>query len=248
MLDPYVFLTPLFVLGIVALLGFVGCDRILGLEEVDPPPVGVGHLQTVTTTGSGAKLVAALPDLTTGQPQLIIATVEWGGNATLTLSGATFTQVVSDSLSPQNVATFFASNVTGAITVTATLSAPTTTEANLLVSAYGGTSGNPDRAGSAQGSGTSAVLPMQTTGLSAGDLVYSVVISRTTGSVLSGKLVPGATPSFIAEAGQGGYHLVQDYVLDSADVEAGQINVSATNTTGTPTSLWYVFAMRIPHA
>ena len=247
MIDPYVLLAPILLLGIVALLGFVGCDIVLGLNEIYPPGKVV-HLQTVTTTGTGTTLAASLPDMSGGQSQLVVVTVEWGGNATVTLSGAAFTEVETDNLNPQKVATFFANNVIGAITVTSTLSAPTTTEANLLVSAYNLTSGNPDAAGSANGSGTDAVLPMQTSGLKAGDLVYSVVIARSGGAVLSGALVPGSAPSFMAEAGQGSYHLVQDYLLESADVAAGQINVTATNTTGTPTSLWYVFAMRISHA
>ena len=232
MVDPYLFLTPILVLGIVALLGFVGCDVVWGINEVYPPSKVV-HLQTVTTTGTGTSLAASLPALGGGKSQLIVVTVEWGGNATVTLSGSTFTQMETDSLNPQMVATFFANNVSGPITVTATLSAPTTKEANLLVSAYNVVSGDPDAAGSAHGSG---------------DLVYSVVVARSGGAVLSGALVPGSAPSFMAEAGQGSYHLVQDYLLESADVAAGQINITATNTTGTPTSLWYVFAMRIPHA
>lgn len=247
MVDPYLLLTPVLVLGIVALLGFVGCDIVWRIDAV-PPRAAVGHLQTVTTTGTGTTLVASLPDPGGGQSQMIVVTVEWGGNATVTLTGSTFTQVETDSLNPQKVATFFANNVTGAVTVTATFSAPTTTEANLLISAYDVTGGDPNGAGSAQGIGTDAVLQMQTSGLMVGDLVYSVVITRSAGAVLSGALVPGSAPNFTAESGQGSYHLVQDYVLEDADVAAGQINVTATNTTGTPTSRWYVFAMRIPRA
>lgn len=244
-IDSYVLLAPILLVGVVALMGFVGCDIVWRVDAV-PPRGKVAHLQTVTTTGTGTTLVASLPDLGGGKSQLIVVTVEWGGNATVTLSGSTFTQIEIDNLNPQMVATFFANNVTGAIAVTATLSAPTTTEANLLVSAYNVVGGDPDAAGSAHGSGTDAVLPMQTSGLSAGDLVYSVAIARSSGAVLSGALVPGLTPSFTAEGGQGSYHLVQDYVLEDADVAAGQINVTATNTTGTPASLWYLFAMRIP--
>ena len=245
MVDPYLLLTPVLVLGIVALLAFVGCDLVWRVDEFGVP-TKVAHLQTVTTTGTGTTLAASLPDPGGGQSQLIVATVEWGGSATATLAGSTFTQIQIDNLNPQKVATFFASNVIGAITVTATFSAPTTTEANLIVSAYSVTGGSPDAAGSTHGSGTDAALQMQTSGLSAGDLVYSVVITRSAGSVLSGALAPGSAPEFTAEGGQGSYHLVQNYVLENADVTAGQINVAATNTNGTPTSLWYVFAMRIP--
>jgi hypothetical protein len=247
MVDPYLLLTPVLVLAIIALLAFVGCDIVWRIPEVGLPGK-VAHLQTVTTTGTGTTLAATLPDPGGGQSQLIVATVEWGGSATATLTGSTFTQIQIDNLNPQKVATFFASHVIGAITVTATFSTPTTTEANLVVSAYGVTGGSPDAAGSAHGNGPDAALQMQTSGLSRGDLVYAVVIARSAGAVLSGALAPGSAPEFTAEGGQGSYHLVQDYGLEDADVTAGQINVTATNTTGTPTSLWYVFAMRIPHA
>lgn len=36
--DTFLLLTPLLMLPIVALLGFVGCDKVLGLEPVGPPP------------------------------------------------------------------------------------------------------------------------------------------------------------------------------------------------------------------
>jgi hypothetical protein len=327
MIDLFVILTPILVLGIIALLGFVGCDQVFGLKPVDPrisvdavfpdsgTPAGgtnvviagsefqagctvtfggnpasnivvlndkkitavtpqhsaglvdvtvaktgefagilegaftfaaVTHLQTVAIAGGGSSLSVPLPDF--GSGTLIVAAVEWGGNATVTVSGAAFTQIEIDILNPQKVATFSATNVSGPITVTATLNAPTTTEANLLVSAYDFAGAAPDGPGSAHGTGTSAILPLQTSALSPGDLLYSVAIARTGGAVLSGALIPGAAPAFTAEAGAGSYRLVQDYVLQSTDVAAGQVNVGATNTSGTTTSVWYIFAMRIPHA
>jgi hypothetical protein len=39
MMDSYLALTPMLVAGTLALAGFVGCDRLLGLEHIpDPPP------------------------------------------------------------------------------------------------------------------------------------------------------------------------------------------------------------------
>ncbi|HVD62486.1 MAG TPA: fibronectin type III domain-containing protein [Gemmatimonadaceae bacterium] len=40
MIDSYVFLTPFLLLGVIALLGFVGCNQFYGLEETQPigPP------------------------------------------------------------------------------------------------------------------------------------------------------------------------------------------------------------------
>ena len=37
-MDWYVLLTPLLALGVIALLGFTGCDQLFGLNEVDPAP------------------------------------------------------------------------------------------------------------------------------------------------------------------------------------------------------------------
>ena len=245
MIDPFVFLTPILVLGIVALLGFVGCQLVFPRES---GPTVVSHLQTVTTTGGGTTLSASLSDFGSRPHQAIIVTVEWGGNANVTLAGATFTQVESDFLNPQRVATFFATGVSGPVTVTATLDAPTTTEANLLISAYDAVGGVPNQASFANGTGPGATLTFPTSASLAGDMVYSVAIARSGGAVLNGALLPGTSPDFTGEAGQGSYHLVQDYVLQATDLTAGQIDVTATNTSGTPTSLWYIFAMRVPHA
>lgn len=245
MIDLFVFLTPILVLGIVALLAFIGCDLVF---PPGPGPVTLVHLQTVTTTGVGTTLLASLSDFGSRPKQAVIATVEWGGNANVTLTGATFSQVESDFLNPQRVATFFATGVSGPVTVTATLDSPTTTEANLIVSAYDAVGGVPDQASFARGTGTAANLTFPTSASLAGDMVYSVVITRSAGAVLSGALLPGTSPNFTGEAGQGSYHMVQDYVLLAADLVASPIDVTATNTGGTPTSLWYIFAMRLPHA
>src|SRR5262249_60976798 len=57
MIDPFIWLTPILVLGIVALLGFVGCQVVLGLSTFtrkptfDPPAGGYFDSQTVTVSG-----------------------------------------------------------------------------------------------------------------------------------------------------------------------------------------------------
>jgi len=89
-------------------------------------------------------------------------------------------------------------------------------------------------------------LPFPTTGFSVGDLIYAVAIARNVNSVLSGNLFPGSSPNFRAEIPGGGYLLVEDYVLQPTDISA-QFAVSATDTSGTATSKWYIFAMRIQH-
>ena len=47
MIDSFLFFTPFLVLGIIALLGFVGCDLVFGLQHVpDPIPVPTGLTPT----------------------------------------------------------------------------------------------------------------------------------------------------------------------------------------------------------
>ena len=169
---------------------------------------------------------------------------------TVTLTGAPFTQIASDNLNPQQVATFYATNLSGAITVSATLSATSTTDFNLIVSAYDNVApaSAPDRQGFTSGVGKAAALAFATVGLTAGDLVYAVAVVRNSGLVLAGSLSPGTAPSFIPQAGLGSYLMLEDYVVQSANLASPQINVSATNTAGTATSRWYIFAIRIKHA
>src|SRR5438270_4432707 len=54
--DAFLLLTPLLMLPIVALLGFVGCDKLLGLEHVpDPLP---GPTNFTATAGDGVVLLS----------------------------------------------------------------------------------------------------------------------------------------------------------------------------------------------
>jgi hypothetical protein len=219
-----------------------------------PPPASkiVTHLQTANTSAlAGTTLSVSLPAFP-GAGKMIVVTVEWGGAAALTVSapGVVFTQIESDNLSPQQVATFYATNVSGVTAITATLSKASTTAFNLLASAYDNVAAGsaPDHQGNNQGTGTALALSLSTTGLTAGDLIYGVAVARTMGSLLSGSLSPGVTPAFVAESGQGSYILLEDYALTAADVGAPQVNVSATNTGGAANAHWYIFAMRIKHA
>ena len=328
MIDLFVILTPIFVLGIIALLGFIGCDQVLGLDpthaaievvSVVPnsgtPAGGTevtisgsgfetgssvsfgGTLGTTVVVSSETTIFATTPPHASGfvdvsviksdgetgtQPsgfffnnvvnlqtvaqrkaagntisvslqdhgagKLIVATVQWGGNATVTLSGGSFTQFGADNLNPQRVSTFYAMSAGGPVTVTATLSAPTTTDINLILSAYDNTSSVPDQPSSAQGTGTTASLNFQTATLSPGDGVYAIAVSRDNNSILTGALAPGTMPPFVPETGQGGYIMLQDYALMPLDVSGQFFIIGATITNGTAASKWYLFAMRIPHA
>lgn len=73
MIDPFLLVTPILLLGIIALLGFLGCDRVLGLAPitVNPPqvfsimPTSGSPLGGDTVTISGASFVDT-PSVTFG--------------------------------------------------------------------------------------------------------------------------------------------------------------------------------------
>jgi hypothetical protein len=57
MIDPFVLLTPVLILAVMALLRFVGCDVVFGIDpilvlNVDPPPGSYFNAQTVTLSCS----------------------------------------------------------------------------------------------------------------------------------------------------------------------------------------------------
>jgi len=204
---------------------------------------------------AGSTNSASLP-AATGR-YLVIATVQWGAGGGATLNtpsapGANFIQIgVTDMLTPQRVATFYAfADLGSGLTVTATLTGTTNTDFNLLVSAYG--NADPTSApvlpvsGSGSGIAPAPSLNLPTATLAPGDVIYVVAIARLMGGLLKGQWAPGAgaTP----QIGAGGYLLLETYLLAQSDIDAGQITVTATDQIGSATSRWYLFAMGIVHS
>jgi hypothetical protein len=58
MTDSFLLLAPFLILGIVALLGFVGCDKVIGLDPITPPKPGPTNL----TATAGDKRVDLMWD------------------------------------------------------------------------------------------------------------------------------------------------------------------------------------------
>ena len=58
-MDSFLLMTPLLVLGVLALVGFLGCDLVLGLAPVlsaptfDPPPGNYASQFSVTLSANG---------------------------------------------------------------------------------------------------------------------------------------------------------------------------------------------------
>ena len=139
MLDPFLIFTPLLLLAIVALLGFVGC-----YQDVTLTPVRLTHVQTtVKSAPAGTNSVTADP-LTLQGGEFIVVVVQWNsavsGPDMPGLGGASFSPVNGGGPFAWNnmlVQVFSASNPEDntQLTVTATLLRKSTVTWNLCVSA-----------------------------------------------------------------------------------------------------------------
>jgi IPT/TIG domain len=205
--------------------------------------------KTTGTTNS-----AQLPAFSAGT-KLVVVTVQWGAGTGVTLNtptspGVTFTQIgTTDMLNPQQVATFYGfADLSTGITVTATLSGNTSTDFNLLVSAYDNVdlTTTPQLPASQQGTGLSPALAFTTSALAPGDMLYAVAIARGAGSVLKGSWSAGQ--GFNGEIGQNDYLLLEVDVLQQTDINSGQVSVTAADGDATATSRWYLFAIAVKHA
>ena len=149
MIDVFVILTPILLLAIVALLGFVGCANVLGLSPITPP---VQHVQTTVNTGaSGTNTITADP-LTLEGGELIIVTIQWKSAAappsTPSLTGANFTAIAvggqgSYFWNGLEIQSFWATNPQGntnlivkAVLMNGSNPSPSASTWNLCVSAY----------------------------------------------------------------------------------------------------------------
>lgn len=215
----------------------------------------VANLGTVSQTlgGGGMTTITVTLPAIPGTPKLLVLSVQWGSGgaaAVQSITGASFISLDQFSQNSLGVAQYYANGVdlTNALPISVTLSAPSNTEWNLLVTPYDFTSTSlaPDHpTKTPNGAGTALAISLQTPDLIAGDLIYSLAITRNAAAVLNGTLNPGANPAFTAEAGQNGHIMVQDYIVSSLDALTGSVSVTATNSTGAANSTWYLFAMRV---
>jgi hypothetical protein len=251
MLHWFAILTPILLLGVIALLGFVGCDRVFGLYPVLPPSPATNIGQNQIVAGNTANGTAQATLSLTEQANLIVVTVVWpsgaGTLASLIVPGGTFQTIRTDSWSGYNVQTSYASAVPAgsAITVQAALSAGSSPSPwYLCVAVYNGAEQtNPTYSASSLSSvNTGTIAPIAFSAQEDGDVIYSIAIAQTSGGsfgAFTGQLAPGAT--FIAEQSLG-FLLIQDQQVSAA----GSVSVTA-DATGTNTGRWYLLAMGINH-
>jgi hypothetical protein len=186
--------------------------------------------------------------------KLVVVTVQWGGEGSLTLSppfDQDQQQVELDDFSgPKGqVATYYAFvDLSEGLTVTATVTSSPETDLSLLVSAYDNVDPVKPTFPAQQQSNFASqpTLQFQTSTLALGDLIYAVAAEREDSGVSAGKWVPGA--GFTASAGAGTSIMLEYYVLRQTDITAGNVNVTATDATAPNTNYWYLFAMAIKQA
>jgi len=143
MLDPFLILTPLLLLAIVALLGFVGCDKLFDVNPITQLP-GIGPSETVVQVGPAGtnELSATLNGLQGGE--LIVVTVQWK----ISVAGPQMPAFTPNIFAPvadaynwqgMNIQVFSAFNPVGnaQLTVTVKLVQNSTVTWNLCLSAYG---------------------------------------------------------------------------------------------------------------
>ena len=206
MVDPFLILTPILLLAVVALFGFVGCQLVFPLNA----PPAVAHVDTKIKTGSpGTDTVTADP-LTLEGGELIVATVQWGSAAvqqpTPTLTGANFSPVLGGgpfNWSGMKVQTFIATNPENSDTLVVQVTLPGGSNVvwNLCVSAYKNVDvDNPVVSPQQNGSvflGNNPQLPPIS--VNPGDLVYAVVFAADNDGAFPGSNSIAAGPDFTAE-------------------------------------------------
>ena len=247
MIEGLVFLTPILMLGIVALLAFVGCDLVF---TIDPVPGAVLHVQTTVARG------AALSDKITADPlsleggELIVVTVQWSSPAVQppdpVLSGLVFAPVVGGGPFPWNnmrVQTFVATNPeqNTQLAVEVTLAGGSSVTWHLCVSAYKHFDENtPVYSPQQNGPGFVGTNPQAPTiSPGNGDMVYAVAFGADNNGTFPGNnsFTPG--PGFTAEFPAITNPLVEDAVLYAPT------GAQATNTTQALNPRGFIFAMGI---
>jgi hypothetical protein len=256
MIDWFVILTPILLLAIIALFGFVGCDRVLGLNPVSPP---VQHVQTTVKTGaSGTNTLTADP-LTLMGGELIIVTVQWKSAAappsTPSLSGANFTAITVGGQGTEQyfwnglaIQSFWATNPQGntSLTVQVVLmdgSNPSNSAStwNLCVSAYSNVDSGVAPY-SPQASATNYIGTTPTTAaainLGDGDIIYAVGFAADANGTFPGNNPLTAGSDLTAEFPSVTNPLVEDG-------GSGTISAQVTNTSNNPSPKGFILAMGI---
>jgi hypothetical protein len=235
-MDSFVVITPLLLLGVIALLGFVGCDLVFPSQAEGK---AVEHVQTVVKSASAGESTITADALSLQGGELIVATVQWASAAVVppvpALTGGNFAPVVGGGPFPWNnmrVQTFVAANPdhNTQVTVQVKLAGGSSVTWNLCVSAYKTVDQDAPVYSPQQNGpgfvGTNPQAPPLT--IVQGDLVHAVAFAANGDGTFPGNnaLTPG--PGFTAES-QTTNPLVED------GTGSNPIVAQATNTNPDPT-------------
>lgn len=251
MIDPFIVLTPILLLGVVALLGFAGCSNLFGITKIpySPPVARVFQQAANQNSGVGPFTVTYTPAPDAADVAVVVS-VHWGSSggaaAKIAVNGVTPQTVESDAFNPQTVAHFLANNIdlsSGQIDVSVGLSSSSNTAWDYCVSVYTNVDQTTSfdspvsRQGTAQGTIPDAMNSVSINS-SAGQMIYVAAVSQTTGGFLGGNLSAGS--GFNLVSGPISYFLVEDLPIDSNTTEP--VAPVATVAGG---ARWYFFAMEI---
>ena len=245
MIEGLLFLTPILMLAIVALLAFVGCDLVF---TIDPVPGAVLHVQSTVARGAVFSDKITADPLTLEGGELIVATVQWNSPAVQppepVLSGLAFAPVVGGGPFPWNnmrIQTFVAINPpqNTQLAVEVALAGGSSVTWHLCVSAYKSFDENTPVYSPQQNGpgfiGANPQAPVISTGN--GDMLYAVAFGADSNGTFPGNnfFTPG--PGFTAEFPPITNPLVEDAV--SYEPTGAQ----ATNTTQGSNPRGFIFAM-----
>ncbi len=191
MIDWFVILTPILLLAIVALLGFVGCDAVFGIQPTGllPPYLEVGYVNATvyveTATGNNGADTTSVDATLTGLQggELIVVTLQWEGNpATLTPNlppvADAYPWVLETTAPPKTISriqVFTAMNPAHAAQFTVTVQLNSAVPWSVCLSAFNNVNLNAPTASPLTQVATGYVSSLQTSaiGLSAGDALYA---------------------------------------------------------------------------
>ena len=190
MVNWFVIFTPILLLAMVALFGFVGCDPIFGIHSTGlaPPNAEVGYVNTVvyaeSATGNGgadiASVDATLTDLQGGE--LIVVALQWKGNPptftpNLTSVADAYPWMLETSAPPKTMSyiqLFRAINPANAAQFTVTVHVNSVAAWSVCLSAFNNVNLDAPTASPLNQVATTPVSSLQTSaiGLAAGDALY----------------------------------------------------------------------------
>lgn len=255
MIDGFVILTPLLLLAVIALLGFVGCDQVLGLNQTYE---GVGYVNTAVFVepANTDTVTAVLSGLTGGE--LIVITLQWTGNAptftpNLTSAAGPYTWELQTTAAPKKISAiqvFTAMNPDDSAQFTVKVTLSSVVPWSVCLTAFSVVDANaPTYSPQTVQASTSANSPAQTNaiGLGDSDALYAIGIAADgAGNILSaqGNLAPG--PGFTSD-----YPGTANVLVEHLFPNSNQSLPAVVNNTQNASANLFVFGMGIkavPHS